>query len=48
MSLQDPTRKMSKSDPNPKGTVYLTDEPGVIMKKVPFCGDRQRDECTLR
>ena len=33
MSLQDPTRKMSKSDPNPKGTVYLTDEPGVIMKK---------------
>ena len=33
MSLADPTRKMSKSDPNPKGTVYLTDEPGVIMKK---------------
>lgn len=33
MSLQDPTRKMSKSDPNPKGTVYLLDEPNVIMKK---------------
>lgn len=33
MSLADPTRKMSKSDPNPKGTIYLTDEPGVIMKK---------------
>jgi tryptophanyl-tRNA synthetase len=33
MSLQDPTSKMSKSDPNPKGTVYLTDEPSVIMKK---------------
>lgn len=33
MSLQDPTRKMSKSDPNPKGTVYLTDEPSVIIKK---------------
>lgn len=33
MSLQDPARKMSKSDPNPKGTVYLTDEPNVIMKK---------------
>lgn len=33
MSLADPTRKMSKSDPNPKGTVYLTDEPDVIMKK---------------
>lgn len=33
MSLADPTRKMSKSDPNPKGTVYLTDEPNIIMKK---------------
>jgi tryptophanyl-tRNA synthetase len=33
MSLAEPTRKMSKSDPNPKGTVYLTDEPSVIMKK---------------
>lgn len=33
MSLQDPSRKMSKSDPNPKGTVYLTDEPNIIMKK---------------
>ena len=33
MNLADPTRKMSKSDPNPKGTVYLTDEPNVIMKK---------------
>lgn len=33
MSLQDPTKKMSKSDPNPKGTVYLTDTPDVIMKK---------------
>ncbi|MCC8073326.1 MAG: tryptophan--tRNA ligase [Clostridiales bacterium] len=33
MSLADPTRKMSKSDPNPKGTIYLNDEPSVIMKK---------------
>ncbi len=33
MSLQDPARKMSKSDPNPKGTIYLLDEPNVIMKK---------------
>ena len=33
MSLQNPTAKMSKSDPNPKGTVYLTDEPNIIMKK---------------
>ena len=33
MSLQDPSRKMSKSDPNQKGTVYLTDAPEAIMKK---------------
>lgn len=33
MSLQNPTSKMSKSDPNPKGVVYLLDEPNVIMKK---------------
>lgn len=33
MSLADPTKKMSKSDPNPRGTVFLTDEPNVIMKK---------------
>lgn len=33
MSLQDPSRKMSKSDPNPKGTIYLTDAPEMIMKK---------------
>lgn len=33
MSLQDPTKKMSKSDPNPKGTVYLNDTPEAIMKK---------------
>lgn len=33
MSLQDGTKKMSKSDPNPKGCVYLLDEPSVIMKK---------------
>lgn len=33
MSLQDPSRKMSKSDPNPKGTIYLTDAPETIMKK---------------
>ena len=32
-SLQDPTAKMSKSDPNPKASVSVLDEPGVIMKK---------------
>ena len=34
MSLQDPAKKMSKSDPNPKGCVYMLDEPDVIVKKI--------------
>ena len=34
MSLQDPTRKMSKSDPDPKATVYLTDSDAQIRKKL--------------
>ncbi|WP_050614313.1 tryptophan--tRNA ligase [Bacillus testis] len=34
MSLQDPTRKMSKSDPNPKGLIALLDEPKVLTKKI--------------
>lgn len=33
MSLQDPSKKMSKSDPNPKGFVSVFDTPEVIMKK---------------
>lgn len=33
MSLQDPTIKMSKSDPNPNGYVAIMDDPSVIMKK---------------
>ncbi|MCD7872057.1 MAG: tryptophan--tRNA ligase [Clostridiales bacterium] len=33
MSLQNPAKKMSKSDTNPKGTIYLTDSPETIMKK---------------
>ena len=31
--LQDPTAKMSKSAPSPKGLVNLLDEPGVSAKK---------------
>ncbi|WP_019240494.1 MULTISPECIES: tryptophan--tRNA ligase [Bacillus] len=34
MSLQDPMKKMSKSDPNPKGYIALLDEPKVIEKKI--------------
>lgn len=33
MSLQDPTRKMSKSDENMNGTILVTDDPDTIMRK---------------
>lgn len=34
MSLIDPTKKMSKSDENPKGFISMSDEPNVIRKKI--------------
>lgn len=34
MSLQAPNKKMSKSDPNPKGYISVFDEPNVIVKKI--------------
>ncbi|MDR2981630.1 MAG: tryptophan--tRNA ligase [Puniceicoccales bacterium] len=34
MSLQNPESKMSKSDPNQNGTIYLMDTPEVIRKKI--------------
>ncbi|MDO5100601.1 MAG: tryptophan--tRNA ligase [Eubacteriales bacterium] len=33
MSLQDPAKKMSKSDENPNGSIYLTDDADTIMRK---------------
>ena len=33
MSLQDPSKKMSKSDENPNASIYLLDEPDVILRK---------------
>lgn len=33
MSLQEPTKKMSKSDSNPKSFILMTDDASVIMKK---------------
>ena len=33
MSLQDPTKKMSKSDSNPKASVSMLDTPDMIAKK---------------
>jgi len=34
MSLQEPTKKMSKSDPNVKGFISMLDKPETIMKKM--------------
>ncbi len=33
MSLQDPSKKMSKSDENPNGSIYLMDDRDTIMRK---------------
>lgn len=34
MSLQDPTRKMSKSDENQSSTLFILDDPKVLRKKI--------------
>ncbi len=34
MSLQEPTKKMSKSDDNPRNFILMTDEPNIIRKKI--------------
>lgn len=34
MSLQEPTHKMSKSDPNPKAYISMMDDMNVIAKKI--------------
>lgn len=34
MDLQDPTRKMSKSDDSPQGTILVLDEPDVVVRKI--------------
>ena len=34
MSLQDPERKMSKSDENQNATLYILDNPDVLRKKI--------------
>ncbi len=33
MSLQDPSRKMSKSDENPNASIYLMDDADTVMRK---------------
>ncbi len=34
MSLQDPTKKMSKSDDNPNSYILIMDSPDIIRKKI--------------
>src|SRR6266478_3711008 len=34
MSLDDPTKKMSKSDPNPHSRINLLDDPKTIKQKI--------------
>jgi tryptophanyl-tRNA synthetase len=34
MSLQDPTAKMSKSDPDPESRILILDDPAIIRKRV--------------
>ena len=37
MSLQDPTKKMSKSDENVNGFILLEDDPDTIRRKIKKC-----------
>lgn len=34
MSLQEPTKKMSKSDPNERSSIFLTDPPELVKSKI--------------
>ena len=34
MSLTEPSKKMSKSDPNERATLFVLDEPDSIKKKI--------------
>jgi tryptophanyl-tRNA synthetase len=47
-SLQNPERKMSKSDANQSGCVYLLDEPAVIRKKFKSAVTDSGDEIVMR
>ena len=48
MSLQDPVRKMSKSDPNESNTISLLDEPGRIVRKIKRCVTDSGNEILVR
>ena len=42
MSLQEPEKKMSKSDENENAFISLLDPPDAIAREAPACGDGQR------
>ena len=49
MSLSDPSRKMSKSDPSNNGCIYLLDDPAVAKNKImravtDSCGEIRADK----
>jgi tryptophanyl-tRNA synthetase len=48
MSLQDPTKKMSKSDAVESNIIALLDEPGVIARKVKRCVTDSGSEIVVR
>lgn len=48
MSLQDPTKKMSKSDAVAANTIALLDEPEVIARKVKRCVTDSGSEIVVR
>ena len=48
MSLQDPTSKMSKSDPNPKATISILDDEKVIMNKFKSAVTDSESEVAFR
>ncbi len=48
MSLQDPTKKMSKSDEVESNIVALLDEPAVIMRKIKRCVTDSGAEIVIR
>ena len=43
MDLQDPTRKMSKSDDSPGGTILVLDDLGIVAKKIKRAVDAVTD-----
>jgi tryptophanyl-tRNA synthetase len=46
MSLQNPEMKMSKSDPDPYGSIFLLDEEEMILKKVKKAKTDSQSEIT--